>query len=268
MKNLQHNHRLGILLSVLGILASFLLLYLLADMYIPVVEGKIQQGRPDEAITVRIVYALLGWVGMTAGALWSVVLFGFINERSWAWFWGIVAATAQILAGFFPIIPATSIDMPTPTVWVFGIGFLLWFGMLLIGGVRGKVITLAFFSGIAYVLTFIDGVGAISRYQTVLEPFPLGMYAMGQMVNWWGAAAWAVFIFAIVKMKPWSVHVGIFAAAMSIFGGLPVGVTDVLRLNRFSMFLPAPILSAILLCIILLPGTKQLLRGKLPGNPG
>lgn len=266
MKKIKDNHNFGLLLSILGILTSLLLLFLLADMYMPVVEGKILEGRPDEGITVRIVYALLGWVGMSAGALWAVVLVGFVERRPWAWTWGVVASTAQILAGFFPMIPAASIDLPTPTVWIFGLGFLLWFGMLFIGGVRGRIITLVFFSGIAYVLTFIDGVGAISRYQTVSEPFAVGMYAMGQMVNWWGAAAWAAFIAAAVKGKPWSIPVGIFAASMSIFGGLPVGITDVLRLSRFSMFLPAPLVSAVLLIILLLPGTRQLLEGEI--TPG
>jgi hypothetical protein len=53
--------------------------------------------------------------------------------------------------------------------------------------------------------------------------------------------------------------VGIFATMMSILGGFPVGVTDVLRLHRFSMFLPGPIMSTILLIVILLPGTKRLI---------
>ena len=55
---------------------------------------------------------------------------------------------------------------------------------------------------------------------------------------------------------------GIFAASMSIFGGIPVGLTDVARLGHFSMFLPAPIISAVLLMVLLLPGTKKLLENQ------
>jgi hypothetical protein len=259
MKNIKNNYKLGAALAVAGILTGLLVLFILANIYNPNIEGKILDGRPDEAITVRIVFALLGWVGLSAGAVWGVVLYGFLNKQSWAWFWGVVAATMQILSGFFPMIPPASIGLPTPTVWVFVIGFVLWFGMLFVGGVNNKIIGLAFLSGLAYVLTFIDGVGAISRYQTVQESFPNGMYAMSQMLNWWGAAALAVFIFALVKGKSWTIPVGIFATIMSILGGFPVGVTDVLRLHRFSMFLPGPLMSTILLIIILLPGTKQLI---------
>ena len=259
---MKANFKLGATLAIVGILTTVVLIILLASIYVPTVEGKILDGRPDEAITVRIVFALLGWVGMAAGALWVVVLYGFQNNKEWAWSWGSVAAMAQTVAGFFPIIPPASIGMAFPTIWVFLIAFALWFGMLFIGGVQKKIFTLAFVSGLAYVLTFIDGVGAISRYQTVEQSFMIGMYAVGQMVNWWGAVAWVVFIFALIKGKSWTIPAGIFATSMSIFGGIPVGLTDVVRLGRFSMFLPAPIVSAVLLVVLLLPGTKKLIENQ------
>jgi len=266
MKFLKNNQKLGAILSVVGILVGMLALFLIAATYMPTVEGKILDGRPDEAITVRIVHALMGWIGMTGGALWAVVLYGFLNKKDWAWGLGVAASTMQILAGFFPMIPLASIGMPTPTIWVFLIAFVLWFSMLFIGGVKNKIIALAFVSGLAFIMTFIDGIGAISRYQTVKESFPIGMYAMGQMVNWWAGAAWAVFIFALVKGKPWTIVMGIFASSLAIFGGIPVGLTDVFRLGRFSMFLPGPLLSAILLVVILLPGTKTLINNWIAEN--
>jgi hypothetical protein len=257
---MKDNYKLGAVLAAIGILTGLLILYLLAGTYMPTVEGKILDGRPDEAITVRIVYALLGWVGMAAGALWVTVLYGFLNRKEWAWGWGVLASTAQILAGFFPMIPAASIDMPTPTIWIFLIAFVLWFGMLFIGGVDRKIILLAFVSGLVYVLTFIDGVGAISRYQTSEVSFPIGMYAMGQLINWWGAAAWAVFIYALVKRASWAYPLGIFAASLSIFGGFPVGLTDIFQIGRFSMFLVAPLMSSLLLVYLLLPSTRRMVQ--------
>jgi ABC-type transport system involved in multi-copper enzyme maturation permease subunit len=131
--------------------------------------------------------------------------------------------------------------------------------MLFIGGVALKIIALAFVSGLAYVLTYIDGVGAISRYQTEAKGFINAMYAMSQMVNWWGAAAWAVFIFALIKRKSWTIPMGVFAASMSMFGGFPVGITDVVIQGRFSMFLVAPVISMGLLIYLLLPGTKKMI---------
>ncbi|MFC2064480.1 hypothetical protein ACFLXB_05245 [Chloroflexota bacterium] len=261
MKKMKGNHKLGITLSVIGILTGLLVLFIFASIYAPNIQGKIEGARPDEAITVQIVFALLGWLGVTAGALWVAVLYGFANKTNWAWFLGTVAATIQILSGFFPMIPAASIGLPTPTVFIFLVGFFLWFGMLFIGGVDKKIVTVAFASGLAYVLTFIDGVGAISRFQTVPKGFEYGMYAMSQMVNWLGAIAWAVFILALVKRKSWILPMGVFAASMSIFGGFPVGLTDIMAVKQgsFSMFLVAPIISTIMLIYFLRPGTKKLI---------
>ncbi|MBN1666649.1 MAG: hypothetical protein JW862_06160 [Anaerolineales bacterium] len=257
---IKNNHQIGSILAIIGIFTGLLLLFLMASIYQVNIDGKLAGERPDEAITVQIVFALLNWLGVAAGALWVMVLYGFITKAPWAWFWGTVAATVQILAGFFPIIPPSSIDLPAPTLWVFMIAGVLWFGMLLIGGVARKVIILAFFSGIAYVLTFIDGVGAISRYQTEAKGFISSMYMMSQMVNWWGAAAWAVFIFAFVKRRSWAMPLGIFAASMSMLGGFPVGVTDVIIQGRFSMFLVAPVVSTVMLAVFLLPGSRRLIE--------
>lgn len=256
---MKNNHKLGATLAVVGIIVGLLVLFIMANIYQVNIDGKVADGRPDEALTVRIVFAILSWWGISAGALWVMVLYGFLTKANWAWFWGTVAATIQILAGFFPIIPPSSIGLPAPTMWIFLIAFVLWFGMLLIGGVDRKIITITFLSGLAYVLTFMDGVGAISRHQTEAEGFISSMYGVSQMVNWWGAAAWAVFIFALVKGKSWALPLGIFAAAMSLFGGFPVGITDVFVKGRFSMFLVAPVMSTGLLILLLLPSTRKII---------
>ena len=257
---MRNNYKLGVVLSIMGILTGLLALFLMTSIYQVNIDGKLAGERPDEAITVRIVFAILGWLGTASGALWVMVLYGFLTRSGWAWFWGTVAATVQILAGFFPIIPPSSIGLPAPTLWVFLIACLLWFGMLLIKGVHARIIMLAFFGGLVYVLTFIDGVGAISRHQTEAKGFISSMYAMSQMVNWWGAAAWALFIFSLVQGRSWALPLGIFASAMSIFGGFPVGVTDVIVKGRFSMFLVAPVMGTGLLLYLLLPSSRRMIE--------
>ncbi|KAA3661821.1 MAG: hypothetical protein DWQ04_15220 [Chloroflexi bacterium] len=268
---MKNNYKLGAILAGIGILAGGLTLYFLADTYNTVISTHFAAGEWEESNTVRVVYAVLGWLGIAAGALSGSVLYGFLTKRPWAWFWGAVAATILLLAGFFPMIPAADSGLPTPTMIVFGLAAVMWFGMLFIGGVNNKIIGLTFVAGLAYVLTFIDGVAPISKFQTsyqspdavtqVSDSFWNGIYIMSQQVNWWGAAAWAMFIFAVFKSKSWAVPVGIFAALMSMIGGYPMGIHNVTEVQRFSMFLPAPILSTILLIVILLPGTQKLITG-------
>lgn len=259
---MKNNHRLGAILAVLGILTGLLIFYLLASQYNLVIDNKVAAGRTDEATSVRITYAVLGWIGTAAGAIWATVLYGFLNREKWAWFWGAVAATIQLLAGFFPMIPAMDSHLPTPTIIVFLPAAVLWFGMLLIGGVEKRIITLTFIAGLAYVLTFIDGVAPIAKYTTSHDDsFWNGMYVMSQQINWWGAAAWAVFIFAVLRKKSWAIPVGIFAGAMSMIGGYPLGLHNALyEVRRFSMFLPAPLLSTGLVVALLLPGIRKTIR--------
>lgn len=258
---MKDNHKLGVFLSVLGILAGLLAYYLIASQYNQVITVKIATGRMDEATSVRITYAVLGWVGISAGAIWLAVLYGFLNKEKWAWFWGAIAATIQLLAGFFPMIPAMDSHLPTPTISVFALGAVLWFGMLFIGGVNKKIIALTFIAGLAYVLTFIDGVAPIAKYTTSQDdPFWNGMYVMSQQVSWWGAIAWAIFIFGALGKRSWTIPVGIFAAGMSMLAGYPLGLHNALvEVQRFSMFLPAPLLSTGLLIYLLLPGTRKML---------
>jgi len=208
---MKNNYKLGALLSIVGILAGVLTLYFLADTYNTVIHTHFNAGQWEESNTVRIVYSVLGWLGTAAGALSAAVLWGFIKKQDWAWFWGSVAATILLLAGFFPMIPAADSGLPTPTLWVFLLAAVYWFGMLVIGGIDKKVIGLTFTAGLAYVLTFIDGVAPISKFQSTFQQaevfvanpntFWNGIYIMSQQVNWWGAAAWAIFIFAVTGIK-------------------------------------------------------------------
>lgn len=257
---MKNKRTLGILLAVAGVLIGLLLAYQIASIYQSTIDGKVAEGRPDEGITVQIVFAILGWLTLVGAALMGVSAYGFARRQPWAWFWGTVAATLYMLTAFFPIIPPASVGLPSPTAPSFGLAAVLWFGMLMAGGVAWRSVALAFVAGLAYVLTFMDGVASISRYQTVPNPFLHGVYAVTQMVNWWGAAAWAVFIFAALKRKAWALPLGIFAALMSMLGGFPLGISDVIRLGRFSMFLPAPLISTGLLIYLLLPAGRNLLE--------
>ena len=109
---MKNNMKLGIALAILGILTGLITFYLLAAQYNLLIEVKTAAGRIDEATSVRITYAVLGWFGIAAGAIWAAVLYGFVHKEKWAWFWGAIAATIQLLAGFFPAIPAMDSHLP------------------------------------------------------------------------------------------------------------------------------------------------------------
>lgn len=61
---MKNNHKTGILLSLLGIFSGLLLFYLLASQYNLLISVKTAAGRIDEATSVQITYAVLGWFGL------------------------------------------------------------------------------------------------------------------------------------------------------------------------------------------------------------
>ena len=60
---LKDNNKFGIAMSVIGFFNGLLLLYLLSDIYMTNVHGKMAEGRPDEAAAVYITFAMLSWLG-------------------------------------------------------------------------------------------------------------------------------------------------------------------------------------------------------------
>ncbi len=258
---MKNSKQLSILISIVGIFTGLMLFYFLSDSYMTVVHGKNAGGRPDEALAVIITYSMLGWLGISASGLWGASLYGFLKDEKWAWITGTIAASLQMLGGFFPAIPAKSIDLPAPTLPVFYIALVLWVGMLLVSRVPKKIIGLMFVAGLAYVLTYVDGVATISKYQTTdYNDFWKAMYMEAQMVLWFGATAWLVFAVAVMKRKTWAVPLGIFAGMMSMIGGYPLAIVNIIEVHRFSMFLPAPLIGTGLLIYLFMPGTRKLIE--------
>lgn len=253
---------LGVAISIIGFFTGLLLFYFLADNYMLVVNGKMAGNppRPDEAIAVMITSSMLGWLGIGASGLWSAVLYGFVTKQEWSWRYGSIAAALQMLAGFFPTIPAKSIDLPAATMPVFIIATILWFGIMYIGKVNRKLLVFLFIAGMAYVLAYVNGVAIISKYQTTdYNDLWKGMYAVVFAVTWFASASWLILAFGVLTRKSYTIPLGIMAAVMAMIGGYTLAIVNIMEVHRFSMFLLAPLFSTGLLIYLLTPGAKKLL---------
>ncbi|MBN1463119.1 MAG: hypothetical protein JW922_05510 [Paludibacteraceae bacterium] len=251
---------LGVAISVIGFFTGLLLFYLLAENYMIVVDGKNAGGRPDEALAVIITSSMLGWLGIGASGLWGAVLYGFATNQEWSWRYGKIAAALQMLAGFFPTIPAKSIDLPAATMPVFLIATVLWFGIMYIGKVNRKVLIFLFLAGMAYVLSYMNGVAIISKYQTTTyNDVWKGMYAVIFGVTWIASTTWLVVSYGVLQRKSYVIPLGIMAAIMSIIPGYSLAIVNIIEKGRFSMFLLAPLVSTFLLIYLVLPAAKKLL---------
>ena len=252
-----YSHRLGALLAAVGILAAGLGFAIFILSYNYLIQVELDAGRPDEANVIRYVFPVLGYLMAAAVALWAVSLYGFVLRQPWAWMLAVIAATLSLLCSFFPMIPAMSRSQTPYMALVFVPSLALWIGLVWLRQVSRKPALLAFVAGLAYVLSFMDGVAAIDRIQIVEDDIVQGLYVMVQQVNWWASIAWAVFIFALLGRRSWALPVGLGAAIMSMLGGYPVAVESMIDKGTFSMFAPAPMLSTALLVYLLLPGTRR-----------
>jgi len=257
---MNDNFKVGAALAAIGTIIGLVAFYLFVQIYNPMIQVELEAGRPDEALVVRYVFPLLGYLAITAAVLWMLALYGFLVKESWAWILGLIASTLSILAGFFPMIPAMSRNAPPVTAAVFFPSLLLWLGLLFVRPTNWKIGGLAFAAGLAYVLSFMDGVATIDKIQlSVGQDLLNGMYVMVQQINWWATVAWAVFIFTLLARKRWALVVGLGAGLMAALGGYPLAVVNTLETGRMSLFTPSPALSTVLLLILLLPATRRLL---------
>jgi len=259
----SENWRLGAVLSAVGAAVGLLAFYLFVTIYNPMIGVELAAGRPDEGIVVRYVFPLLGYVAITAGVLWLLSLYGFLTRERWAWPLGLTAGTLSLLAGWFPMMPALSRGVAPVTMAVFLPNLILWFGLLWVRRIDWRLGALAFAAGLAFVLSFMSGVAAFNKMNVTAGKGTLnGMFVMVQQINWWGSAAWAVFIVTMLSGKPWARIVGLGAGLMACYGGYPVGILTMSEMGRFSLFMPSPLLSTALVVILLLPATRKLLAGQ------
>ncbi|MBI5649727.1 MAG: hypothetical protein HZC40_04655, partial [Chloroflexi bacterium] len=108
---MQDNFKLGAGLAVVGALIGMIGFFVFTQIYNPLIATMINLNRAHEGQSVRYTFAVLAYLTITAGALWSLALYGFLTRERWAWMLGIIASTLSILAGFFPAVPAMDAKM-------------------------------------------------------------------------------------------------------------------------------------------------------------
>jgi len=259
-KDMQDNFRLGTWLAAIGAIVGLSALYVFAQVYNPMIHTMVNLNRAHESMSVHYVFPILGYLATTGGVLWMLAFYGFVTKEKWAWMLGIIACTLHLLAGFFPMVPAMDAKVFPLTAVIFVPSLILWIGLFFVRKMDWRIAVLAFVGGLTYVLSFMNGVAVIAKYHnSVGQDFVNGLYVMTQQVNWWGSAAWAVFIFALLSHRKWARILGIGAGLMAVLGGTPLAVVNAFEVQRFSLFALSPMLSIILVIILLLPTTRQFL---------
>lgn len=242
--------KLGLALAVIGaLLGLFGSFIIFTQWYEPMMAAEIAAGRPDEEIIVKFIIPVLNDIGMVAGALWAVAAFGYAKSRRWAWPVSVVASVLALQGSFFPMIPAASRGLPPMFGLIFVPSLLIYVALLwFVGRVNWRILVFSLFAGIAFVLSFMNGVASTDRIMVIGTP----LYVAVQRLNWLASIAWGVFtVGLILKPAEWVRMVGLGAGILEMVVGYPLGLATTLSFGHFSMFFPAPILSTLLVLVIL-----------------
>lgn len=255
----ENKWRFGALLALVAALITIFGTFILfTQWYEPMKAAEVAAGRPDEEIIVKFIIPALSDFGIIAGVLWAVAAYGYFSKLSWAWPVSVVANVLALLGSFFPMIPAASRGLPP----MFGIVFvpnLIAFILLLlvVGHKKWQVLVLGLLSGIAFVLSFMNGIASTDRIMVIGTP----LYVAVQRLNWIASIGWGVFtIWLIIRPVEWVRVVGLAAGLLEGVVGFPLGMATTISFGHFSMFYPAPILSTLLLIFLLLPIGRKMLQ--------
>lgn len=206
----EKNGRFGAFLSLIAaVITIFGTFILFTQWYEPMMAAEVAAGRPDEEIIVKFIIPALSDFGIIAGVLWAVASYGYFTKRNWAWPVSVVANVLALLGSFFPMIPAASRGLPPMYGIVFVPNLVAFVLLLLVVGKKGwKVLLLGLLSGIAFVLSFMNGIASTDRIMVIGTP----LYVAVQRLNWIASIGWGVFtVWMIIRPSEWVRVVGLAA---------------------------------------------------------
>jgi hypothetical protein len=258
----------GIILSAIGGILGVVGHSLLFIMYYEPYQAAMLVPPPSGVGTDAIIVAFLPIIadfGIISGILYLLCSMGFYYETKWALPTAYIANIFALLAGFWPFIPAITVSQP-PVYFpiIFLPNLLLFFGLLLyVGDTSWKQTLLALTVGIAFVMSFMNGVASTNRILGVNAGRVTGnleiaapIYVLSQRINWIAAFGYAAVTFGIILLneKEWVRFIGIGSALLCLLGGMPLAILNTIdKSGELSMFFFAPVLSIPLLLIFLWP---------------
>lgn len=239
--------------AVLGIVGT---LILFVRWYDPVMTAELVAGRADEKTIVEYIFPALSDIGVIAGVLWALAAYGFGTRKPWAWAVGVTANVMALQSSFFPMIPPVTRGLPPATAIVF-VPNLIFFVLMLrvVRHVDWPVFAVSLLSGMALVLSFMNGVASTDKIIVTGAP----IFVAVQRLNWVAALGWGIFTVALIlSPAAWVRLLGLGAGLLELAAGLPLGLITAMEAGRFSMFLPAPLLSLVLVAALLLPLGREM----------
>jgi len=238
---------LAAIAAVIGIVGHFVLFsqWYQAGMHAETAE-------PGCEILLVWVHPLLANMGMLAGALFAVSAYGYFIQKRWAFTLSVIGLILALLGSFFVNIPYLAAGLPPIYFILFFPYIIIYFLMLiLVEGISWSRTLLALFTGICYILCWMNGIASTSRIITI----GADLFVLVQKLHFVAMIAWGVVTAGIlIKPREWQRVLGLTAGMTELIVGIPLGLVTSQELGRFSLFSLAPLLSLVLVVLLVVPG--------------
>jgi len=257
---MHERSKAGMITALLGgAYGLFMAFYLFMTTWIQMYDAKAAQKREDESFIVNYIIPALHDLGLIGSILLLVAAYGFYKGAKWAYTVAIVGTVLLIQGSGFPIVAAASAGAPPMYIALFIPAMALFYIFTLyVRKTDWKIVVLATFAGMAYVLTLFNGIAATSRTVQALGfgegLAPTTKFVAAERINWYGTIAWGFFTVAILLKKNW-VPTALFAGIAGIAGGASLAYDSMVAngWSTLSLFSLAPIFCIILIIVLLLP---------------
>jgi hypothetical protein len=237
----------GAILGIVGGIGLFILTY---DEYMRL--EALNLGEEGCEIIIQDFLPIIGDLSIIGGILFALAAYGFWTNEDWSVSLAVVGNTLCLLAGFWPSIPA--MQMGVVPIW--GVIFVpnLFIFLILphyVDDIPWITVLFALLTGVAYVMSFLNGIASTNRMETVGWSIFTGL----QRVNWVAAIGWGIVTIGVLRrpQKDWIRILAIGSATLGIVAGYPLATASSMSFEKFSMFFLAPILSTMLVLIPLWP---------------
>ncbi len=247
---MEQNQKLGGVLAAIGGMMG-IIGHTIIFLKWYVLSMHAEAAEPGCEILLKYVHPAMSDFGMVAGVIFLVSAYGFFTKKNWAFLLSLIAIVMALQGAWFINVPFMAAGLPPVYFILFWPYLVLYFLILMLMGKRSLVHSLlGLLLGMAWVFCLMNGIASLSRIITIGTPF----FTFVQRLHWIAMIGWGITTVGIIlKPKEWMRVVGLSAGLLEVVVGFPLAVITAQQLGRFSLFSLAPISSAVLVILFVIP---------------
>jgi hypothetical protein len=255
---MEKNRKAGMILGTIGALMNIIGIFTIFMMWYERAQ-HMEAAEPGCEMLLKYIMPGLSDVGIIAGVLFAAGAYGFLIMKKWAFPVMVIGSVLSLQATWFINVPFMAAGEPPVYFTLFWPNLILYFLAVRVVGNRSWSHTLlGMFTGMGFVLCFMNGIASWSRILTIGTE----LFYFVQRLNWFSSIAWGIVTAGIlIRPKDWMRVLGLGAAFTQVMVGTPLAVETTIELGRFSLFSIAPIISLVLFIVLLSPARFQRITG-------